>query len=154
MCFKRNKTVQRVLLLMPLLLFILSILQVFIFMNIIQKGGFDPAKIFNTYTIVSFIIAWLLISIIPVFIYYRTVRKQCVVLENGCITLQTAKENKTLLLSEVKEVKVYRGKRRINAISLDTGFDTLVIGDFEQKEKMVELLEKDIDTLLFKTIYN
>ena len=142
--FNRNRKTMIVFILMPLLFLVFLILQLIVTYNIIRKDGFDPAFLFSKIMILIYFIIWLLVSLIPFLIYKLVLQKQKIIFSSKGVTLYNRKTIEKICYDNIKGVHIYYKGKKLGLIIIGGNENSILIGDFENKLKMIKILEEKL----------
>jgi len=142
--FKRNRKTRIVFLLMPIFFSFFLILQLIVVNNIIKKDGFDSDFLFSKIMILIYFITWLLVSLIPFLIYKLILQKQKIVFSDKGIILYNRKIIEEICYDNIKGVHIYYKCKKLGIIIIEGSENSILIGDFENKLKIIKILEEKI----------
>jgi hypothetical protein len=142
--FRRKNITQKIYLLMPILFLLMEIMELFVAYSAIKRNGYDPQFLFSGPMIMLFFMVWILISLIPLLCYHFILKKQMVIIDDTGIKLINIKSAQEIKYSDIKAAHIYYRFRKIKMIVICGDDESILIGDFENREKIVSILEEKI----------
>jgi hypothetical protein len=142
--FKRRNITRKIFLLMPILFLLVQVLELSVAYSIIKRDGYDPQFLFSGLMIILYFIIWSLVSLIPLLCYNLILKKQIVIIDDTSIKLINIKSTQEIKYDDIKGVHIYYRFKKISMIIIGGNDESILIRDFENREKIVSILEEEI----------
>ena len=94
--------------------------------------------------ILIYFIIWLLVSLIPFLIYKLILKKQKIVFSDKGIIFYNRKIIDEICYDNIKGVHIYYKGKKLGVIIIGGNENSILIGDFENKLKIIKILEEKI----------